>query len=127
MYVNTNQMLKAAREEGYAIGAFNVENAEMVCAVLEAAEELRAPVILQTTSSTLKYLSPDYFGGMVRAAAEKVTVPVALHLDHGASFALAQSCVEAGYTSIMIDGSALAFENNISLSDEVCRRGAKVG
>ena len=119
MLVTTRKMLDDARDGGYAVGAFNAENAEMVWGIVAAAEELRAPVIIQTTSSTLKHLSPAYFGGIVAAAAREVSVPVALHLDHGASFELAKSCIENGYTSVMIDGSMLHYEENVALAGRV--------
>lgn len=119
MLVTTRKMLDNARDGGYAVGAFNAENAEMVWGIIAAAEELRAPVIIQTTSSTLKHLSPAYFGGIVSAAAREATVPVALHLDHGASYELAKTCIENGYTSVMIDGSMLPFEENVDLAYRV--------
>jgi len=120
MFTTTVEMLKSARENGYAVGAFNVENAEMVWAVIAAAEELNAPVIIQTTPGTLSYLSPGYFAGMVRNAAEAASVPVAMHLDHGSSFELAGLCLREGYTSIMFDGSAKPFEVNVELTKQVC-------
>ena len=108
-------MLNEARESQYAIGAFNVENMEMVMAVLEAAGELKAPVILQTTPSTVKYATADIFAGIAAAAAKKQRIPVALHLDHGNSYELAMKALQGGYTSVMIDGSGLPFEDNIKL------------
>ncbi len=119
MLVTTRKMLDDARDGGYAIGAFNAENAEMVWAIVRAADELRAPVIIQTTSSTLKYFSPEMFAGMIKAEAQKTDVPVALHLDHGSSYELCCACIAAGYTSVMIDGSALPFEENIAVSKKV--------
>ena len=89
MLVTTKKMLTDAQAGGYAVGAFNVENMEMVMAVVKAAEEQKSPVILQTTPSTLKYAGPEYYYGMVKAAAEMASVPVAIHLDHGSSFELA--------------------------------------
>lgn len=118
MIVSTKEMLKKANQEGYAVGAFNVEDAEMMQAVLEAAEAMCAPVILQTTPGTLRYMVPEWFAGMYRAS--KAKIPVALHLDHGSSSALAQECIQAGYTSVMIDGSALPYEENIQLTQTVC-------
>lgn len=109
-------MLLDAQRGGYAVGAFNAENLEMVQAIVAAAEEARSPVIVQTTPSTLKYAEPEAFAGIVRAVAGRVTVPVALHLDHGDSFALCARCFRAGYSSIMIDGSKLPLEENIALS-----------
>ena len=102
--VTSKQMLLDAQAGGYAVGAFNVENMEMVQAVIAAAEELVAPVMLQTTPSTVKYASLEIFAAMVKAVAEKASVPVALHLDHGTDFDLVQNAVNAGYTSVMIDG-----------------------
>ena len=108
-----------AQRNGYAVGAFNVENLEMVQAVVEAAEEFRSPVILQTTPSTVKYADLEYFYAMARTAAEKASVPVVMHLDHGNCFALAMRALRAGYTSIMIDGSHESFEDNIAVSKAV--------
>lgn len=119
MLVTTKKMLNDARDGGYAVGAFNAENAEMVWAIVNAAEELKAPVIIQTTSSTLKYFPPAYFANMAKAAAASVSVPVAIHLDHGASFELAKECIDSGYTSVMIDGSALPYEENIRVTQKV--------
>ena len=117
--VTTNEMLKKAQEGHYAVGAFNVENMEMVMAVIKAAEEMKAPVIMQTTPSTVKYAGLDYFFAMVKTAAEKASVPVAMHLDHGSSFELAMQALRTGYTSIMIDGSHGSFEENIDVSKRV--------
>lgn len=117
--VTTKQMLLDARKGNYAIGAFNVENMEMVMAVIQAAKELNAPVILQTTPSTVSYAGLDFYLANVRAASEQVSVPVALHLDHGSSFELAMKALRTGYTSIMIDGSHESYEENIALSKRV--------
>lgn len=117
--VTSEQMLSDAQKGGYAVGAFNVENMEMVKAVIAAAEELNAPVMLQTTPSTVKYGSLDTYYGIVSAEAKKTSVPVCLHLDHGSSFELAVQAIKAGYTSVMIDGSHEDFENNIMLSKRV--------
>ncbi len=118
---DTREMLAKARAEGYAVGAFNVENMEMVMAVAEAAEELRAPVILQTTPGTLRYAPPALFAGMAVAAARGARAPIALHLDHGDSAALAQACKDAGYTSLMIDGSTLPYAENVALTRAVVK------
>ena len=117
--VTTNEMLKKAQEGHYAVGAFNVENMEMVMAVIKAAEEMHAPVIMQTTPSTIRYAGLDYYLAMVRTAAERADVPVAMHLDHGNSFELAMQALRTGYTSIMIDGSHESFEENIALTRRV--------
>ena len=108
-----------AQKEHYAIGAFNVENMEMVQAVVAAAEELNAPVIMQTTPSTVKYADVDYFFANVATAAKNAKVPVVMHLDHGNSFDLAMKAYRAGYTSIMIDGSHESFEDNIKVTKSV--------
>ena len=117
--VTTKSILKKAQEGKYAIGAFNVENMEMVMAVISAAEEMNAPVIMQTTPSTVKYASLDYFLANARVAASRAKVPVVMHLDHGSSFELAAQAFRAGYTSIMIDGSHSSFEENIKISKAV--------
>ncbi len=124
MLVTSKEILMKAQAGGYAVGAFNVENMEMVQAVVEAAEELQSPVIMQTTPSTVKYAGLDYYLANVKAAAERVSVPVVMHLDHGNSFELAMQAFRVGYTSIMIDGSHESFENNIAVSKavaDVCR------
>lgn len=118
-FVTTKQLLLDAQQGGYAVGAFNVENMEMVQAVVAAAEELQSPVIIQTTPSTVKYASLSYFYSNVRVAAEAASVPVVMHLDHGSSFELAMQALRTGYTSIMIDGSHGTFEENIAVSKAV--------
>lgn len=120
-FVTTKQMMAAADQNGYAVGAFNVENMEMVMAVIRAAEELHAPAILQTTPSTVQYAGLPLYYANVKAAAEAANVPIALHLDHGSSFELAMQALRVGYTSIMIDGSKEAFEENIALTRSVAR------
>ena len=123
-YVTTEKMLRAAQRGGWAVGAFNAENLEMVQAIVAAAVEARSPVIIQTTTSTLKYASPAAFAGMVRAEAEAADADVALHLDHGADFAICARCLRAGYSSIMIDGSKEPLEDNIAITQrvvEMCR------
>ena len=117
--VTTKQMLINAQKDNYAVGAFNVENMEMVMAVVEAAEELNAPVIMQTTPSTEKYAGLDYYLANVATAAKNAKVPVAMHLDHGSSFSLAMQALRQGYTSIMIDGSHSVFEENIAITKSV--------
>lgn len=117
--VTTKEMLLKAQEGHYAVGAFNVENMEMVMAVISAAEELNAPVIMQTTPSTVKYAGLDYYLANVATAAKNAKVPVAMHLDHGSSFELAMQALRQGYTSIMIDGSHSVFEENIDITKSV--------
>ena len=125
--VTTKKMFEDAQAGHYAVGAFNVENMEMVMAVIRAAEEMRAPVIMQTTPPTVKYAGLDYYLAMVRAAAERTDIPVAMHLDHGDSFDLAMRALRTGYTSIMIDGSHDAFEDNIALTRRVVEACAPSG
>lgn len=117
--VTTKQMLLDAQKGGYAVPAFNVENMEMIQAVVAAAEEQRSPVILQTTPSTVKYADVEYYYNNAKAAAQKAAVPIAMHLDHGNSFSLAMQALRAGYTSIMIDGSHEQLEENIRISKAV--------
>ena len=124
--VTTKELLLDAQKNGYAVGAFNVENMEMVQAVVAAAEELKSPVITQTPPSTVKYASPEMFYANVAAAAKDASVPVVMHLDHGSSFELAVHAFRAGYTSIMIDGSHSVFEENIAITKsvvDVCHAG----
>lgn len=117
--VTSEKMLADAQKGGYAVGAFNVENMEMVKAVIAAAEELHAPVMLQTTPSTIKYGTLETYYAIVAAEAKKAVVPVCLHLDHGSSFELAVQALKAGYTSVMIDGSHEDLEGNIAVSKKV--------
>lgn len=118
-FVTSKQMLSDAQKGGYAVGAFNVENMEMVKAVIAAAEELRAPVMLQTTPSTVRYGKLETYQAMISAEAKKATVPICLHLDHGNSLELVVRAIHAGYTSVMIDGSLEDFETNIALTKKV--------
>lgn len=117
--VTSGKMLTDAQKGGYAVGAFNAENMEMVKAIIKAAEELKAPVMIQTTPSTVKYGTLETYAAIVSAEAKKASVPVCLHLDHGNSFELAVQAIKAGYTSVMIDGSHEDFEGNIAVSKKV--------
>ena len=127
MLVTTKDMLLDAQKNHYAVGAFNIENLEFVMAVLAAAEETKSPVIMQTTPGTVKFAGLDYFYGMVKAAAERASVPVALHLDHGDGYDRCMQALRTGYTSVMIDGSHESFEDNIALTASVARAGAAMG
>ncbi|WP_334159957.1 class II fructose-1,6-bisphosphate aldolase [Muricomes intestini] len=118
---STKEMLEKAKAGRYAVAAFNAENMEMVQAIVEAAEELKAPVIIQTTSGTLKYATPELYYSMAAAAAQKSEIPVAIHLDHGDSYERAAECLHAGYSSIMIDGSKEPFEKNVEITKEVVK------
>jgi tagatose 1,6-diphosphate aldolase GatY/KbaY len=125
--VTTREMLLDAQGRGYAVGAFNVENMEMAQAVIAAARAQRAPVILQTTAGTLTYAGPGTYRAMVASLAAGAGVPVAMHLDHGDSYDLAARCLMAGYTSVMIDGSRLSFEENIALTRRVVELASLLG
>ena len=116
--VTSQKMLSDAQKNGYAVGAFNVENMEMAMAVIAAAEELCAPVMLQTTSSTLKYATPEMFCAMVSALAKDSPIPITVHLDHGSGTDIVEKTLNAGYTSVMIDGSQLSFEDNIKITQQ---------
>ena len=126
-FVSTHEMLLAAQASKTAVGAFNIENMEMAQAVIEAAESVGCPVIIQTTSTTLKYAPPSVFVGIVAALAKEATVPVALHLDHGSSVELAIECMKAGYTSVMYDGSALSFDENLKNSKRLVESASAQG
>ena len=117
--VTSKEILLDAQKNHYAVGAFNVENMEMVLAVLAAAEETNSPVIMQTTPGTVKYAGLDFYYANIRTAAERAKIPVVCHLDHGNSFNLAMQALRTGYTSIMIDGSKLPFQENIALTKSV--------
>ena len=117
--VRSKELLIDAQKNHYAVGAFNVENMEMIQAVVAAAEAENAPVILQTTPSTLRYADTSMFSAMAKVAAEKTFVPVAIHLDHGSSAQLCEQAARDGYTSLMIDGSKLSLKENIELTKKV--------
>lgn len=107
-------LLAGARKGGYAVGAFNANNLEIVQGIVEAADELNSPVILQASQGAIKYAGLDYIAAIVKTASEKVKVPVALHLDHGTSFEQTVQCIRAGFSAVMFDGSKHAFEENIA-------------
>ena len=117
--VTTQKMFKKAYENGYAIGAFNVNNMEIIQGIVEAATEESAPLILQVYSGARKYANPVYLRKMVEAAEEVSHLPICLHLDHGDTFELCKSCLDRGFNSVMIDGSHLPFEENIKLTRQV--------
>jgi len=112
-------LLRKARAGGYAIGGFNVNNMEIVQGIVEAAAELRSPVILQVSAGARKYARPAFLSHMVKAAIESTGVTVALHLDHGESLELAKQCIEGGFTSVMIDSSAKPFDENVAITRSV--------
>lgn len=117
--VTPQELLLDAQKNRYAVGAFNIENMEMAQGVIRAAEESKAPVIMQTTPSTVRYAGLDLYYANVWALARRSSVPVVLHLDHGDSFELAMQAIRAGYTSVMFDGSAKPFEENIKITGRV--------
>ncbi len=118
--VTTKEMFKKAYEGGYAVGAFNVNNMEIIQGITEAAGELKAPVILQVSKGARAYANHTYLVKLVEAAAlENPEIPIALHLDHGDSFELCKSCIDGGFTSVMIDASSKPFEENIALTRKV--------
>jgi fructose-bisphosphate aldolase class II len=119
--VNSKELFEKAYAEGYAVGAFNVNNMEIVQAITEAAGALNSPVILQVSSGARKYANAKYLIHMVHAACENFpNLPIVLHLDHGDSFELCKSCIDDGFTSVMIDGSHLSYEENVALTKKVC-------
>ncbi len=117
--VTTTEMFKKAYEGGYAIGAFNVNNMEIVQGITEAAKECNSPVILQVSKGARAYANRTYLKKMVEAAVEETGLPIALHLDHGDSFETCKSCIDDGFTSVMIDCSSLPFEENIAITKQV--------
>ena len=120
MLVTTKEMFEKSMKEGFAVGAFNVNNMEIIQAIVDAAAECKSPVILQASSSAIKYARIGYLMKMVEAAVEEhPEVPVAIHLDHGPDFETAKMCIDAGFTSVMIDGSKYDFEENVRLTKQV--------
>ncbi len=117
--VTTKEMFEKAYKGGYAIGAFNVNNMEIIQGITEAAKELNAPLILQVSKGARNYANPIYLTKLVEAALEDTGLPICLHLDHGDSFETCKSCIDGGFTSVMIDGSHLPFEENIAVTKRV--------
>ncbi len=117
--VNTKEMFEKAYKGGYAIGAFNVNNLEIVQGIVDACKELNSPAILQVSASARKYARHDYLVAIVKTAVEETGLPIALHLDHGPDFETCKACIDGGFTSVMIDGSHLPFEENIELTKKV--------
>lgn len=117
--VTTKEMFKKAYAGGYAAGAFNINNMEIIQAITEAAAEEKSPVILQVSAGARKYAKPAYLMALAKAAVEDTGVDFALHLDHGADFDICKACIDSGFTSVMIDGSKYSFEENIALTKKV--------
>ena len=119
MLVTNRDLLFSAKQSAYAVGAFNINNLESLLAVVEAAVEEKSPVIVAVTPSAIKYAGLSYLAKIVKTAAEMTPVPMSLHLDHGENFETVSKCVEAGFTSVMIDGSFLKFKENVALTKRV--------
>ena len=117
--VTSTEMFRKAYHGGYAVGAFNVNNMEIVQGIVEAADELRSPLILQASAGARKYATSEYLMHLVQAAVESTDIPIVMHLDHGADFDICKACVDSGFTSVMIDASGLPFEENIATSKRV--------
>ena len=117
--VNSIEMFKKAYAGGYAIGAFNVNNMEIIQGITEAAKEENAPLILQVSSGARKYANHTYLMKLIEAALVETDLPIVVHLDHGDTFELCKSCIDGGFTSVMIDGSHFSFEENIALTKKV--------
>ena len=117
--VTTTEMFKKAYAGGYAIGAFNINNMEIVQAIAEAAGEARSPVILQVSAGARKYAKQEYLMALAQAAIKDSNIDLALHLDHGADFEICKACIDGGFTSVMIDGSHHSFEDNIKVTKQV--------
>ena len=125
--VSLRTLLDAAEQGKYAVGAFNCNNMEIVQAIVEAADELRSPVIIQASQGAIKYAGLHYVVGLAKLAAEKATVPVALHLDHGTDYKTVIACIQAGFTSVMFDGSQWPKEENIARTKEIVKVAHAVG
>ena len=119
--VTTQDMFKKAKQDSYAIVGLAAYNLETVKTLVETAESLQSPVMIQTTPGTINNAGIEYLSALVKIAAEKASIPVALHLDHGTTLDLVKLCLEHGYTSIMIDGSALAYEENVAMVREAVK------
>jgi fructose-bisphosphate aldolase class II len=125
--VTSKEILQHALAERFAVGAFNANNMEMVQAIVETAQEERAPVILQVSQGAIRYAGLDYAAGLVKIAADQVDIPVVLHLDHGTSYEQNVLCLRAGFTSLMFDGSKLPYEENVAITRKVCEIAHLVG
>ncbi|MCX5898077.1 MAG: class II fructose-bisphosphate aldolase, partial [Proteobacteria bacterium] len=117
--VTTKEMFKKAYAGGYAVGAFNVNNMEILQGIVDAAAEQKAPLILQVSAGARKYARHEYLMKLAEAAVETSTIPIALHLDHGEDFAICKSCIDGGFKSVMIDGSRFPFAENVRVTKEV--------
>lgn len=121
MLVTTDQILQDAHKNHYAVGAFNFSNMENLHAIVEAAEEMKAPVILQASQSAIKYAGLECMVAMVQVAAKNTSIPMALHLDHGTDYSTIIRCISSGFTSVMIDGSHYDLKENIAVTSEIVK------
>ncbi len=117
--VTTKEMFEKSMGEGFAIGAFNINNMEIIQGIVDAAQKQNSPVILQASSGAIKYARIKYLMKMVEAAVEETNIPIAIHLDHGPDFETCKMCIDNGFTSVMIDGSKYSFEENVALTKKV--------
>ena len=117
--VTTKEMFEKSMKEGFAIGAFNINNMEIIQGIVDAAQKQNSPVILQASSGAIKYARIKYLMKMVEAAVEETNIPIAIHLDHGPDFETCKICIDNGFTSVMIDGSKYSFEENVALTKKV--------
>ena len=117
--VTTKEMFEMSMKEGFAIGAFNINNMEIIQGIVDAAQKQNSPVILQASSGAIKYARIKYLMKMVEAAVEETNIPIAIHLDHGPDFETCKMCIDNGFTSVMIDGSKYSFEENVALTKKV--------
>ena len=117
--VTTKEMFEKSMKEGFAIGAFNINNMEIIQGIIDAASKQNSPVILQASSGAIKYARIKYLMKMVEAAVEETNIPIAIHLDHGPDFETCKMCIDNGFTSVMIDGSKYSFEENVALTKKV--------
>ena len=117
--VTTKEMFEKSMKEGFAIGAFNINNMEIIQGIIDAAQKQNSPVILQASSGAIKYARIKYLMKMVEAAVEETNIPIAIHLDHGPDFETCKMCIDNGFTSVMIDGSKYSFEENVALTKKV--------
>lgn len=117
--VTTKEIFEKSMKEGFAIGAFNINNMEIIQGIVDAAQKQNSPVILQASSGAIKYARIKYLMKMVEAAVEETNIPIAIHLDHGPDFETCKMCIDNGFTSVMIDGSKYSFEENVALTKKV--------
>ena len=127
MLVTNKALLDAAKQGGYAVGAFNINNMEFIQAILSSAAELRSPVIIAVSEGAIKYAGFDTLVSLVRVEAEGKNIPISLHLDHGKDMGVIERCISGGFTSVMIDGSHLPFDENVAVTKEVVDKAGPAG